>query len=469
MSQKNKNIKKEKKSSKNSNISENLSNEEIVNNNQRQGVHLLGNNIKEENFSNNNNNLIKNNKKNKTKKGVEQSKNNNENEHKQKEEKKKIFIKTKIVDEVPKDQILENKIKNVYHKIVYVFHNKDYFLTVKPELKIINMINKIKKQLNIENETISLKYKDNEITEKYNDFTVKQFFNFPQNKSRPILYVKIKRIINNYSNDNLSSEIEKYSIFYKRNYDNKIKISNFPLMTDLNLGTNDEIYNIINTFLKENNIVSDFTCERQEEKPKNNNNNEIKVIVPMENNDSQSNNEMPIINDTNNILQENKNESNNKNTISYIIGFPSPDIAFDFNRYLNTVRLMNPTFKNIKIQVLLSKKKSQKKNKKLNDDEYNKKNYQYNYNYRYGTALNYDEPDLDKRNIEILNVIRNNFLNNKMNSLMKGNNSCGYLSISSPYSTPYDESIKDKRENKKKWLNPQGFISSVNKYSGVHL
>ena len=469
MSQKNKNIKKEKKSSKNSNISENLSNEEIVNNNQRQGVHLLGNNIKEENFSNNNNNLIKNNKKNKTKKGVEQSKNNNENEHKQKEEKKKIFIKTKIVDEVPKDQILENKIKNVYHKIVYVFHNKDYFLTVKPELKIINMINKIKKQLNIENETISLKYKDNEITEKYNEFTVKQFFNFPQNKSRPILYVKIKRIINNYSNDNLSSEIEKYSIFYKRNYDNKIKISNFPLITDLNLGTNDELYNIINTFLKENNIVSDFTCERQEEKPKNNNNNEIKVIVPMENNDSQSNNEMPIINDTNNILQENKNESNNKNTISYIIGFPSPDIAFDFNRYLNTVRLMNPTFKNIKIQVLLSKKKSQKKNKKLNDDEYNKKNYQYNYNYRYGTALNYDEPDLDKRNIEILSVIRNNFLNNKMNSLMKGNNSCGYLSISSPYSTPYDESIKDKRENKKKWLNPQGFISSVNKYSGVHL
>ena len=86
--------------------------------------------------------------------------------------------------------------------------------------------------------------------------------------------------------------------------------------------------------------------------------------------------------------------------------------------------------------------------------------------HRYGTSLNYDEPDLDKRNIEILSVIRNNFLNNKMNSLMRGNNSCGYLNISSPYSTPYDESIKDKHENRKKWLNPKGFISCVNKNSG---
>ena len=295
-----------------------------------------------------------------------------------KEEKKKnIFIKTKIIDEVPKDQILQNKIKNVFHKIVFVFHNKDYFLKVKPELKIKDMINKIKQHLNAENETLSLKYKDNEISEKYNDFTVKQFFNFPQNKSRPIIYVKIKRIINNYSNDNLSSEIDKYSIFYKRNYDNKIKISNYPVITDINLGLNEDIYNIINTFLKENNILSDFTCERKEEKEnnkKNNNNNEIKVVVPMENNDLENNNDIQILNnndnnDNNNSndnnLQENKSEDIINNTISYIIGFPSPDIAFDFNRYLNALRLMNPVLSNIKIQVLLSKKKSQKKKKEL--------------------------------------------------------------------------------------------------------
>ncbi len=469
MSQKSKNIKKEQKSSKNN--SEISSNEALINNNKMPVIHLLGNKNNEENSS-------KNIKKNKNKKNLEQSKiNDYENKGKTKEEKKKnIFIKTKIIDEVPKDQILQNKIKNVFHKIVFVFHNKDYFLKVKPELKIKDMINKIKQHLNAENETLSLKYKDNEISEKYNDFTVKQFFNFPQNKSRPIIYVKIKRIINNYSNDNLSSEIDKYSIFYKRNYDNKIKISNYPVITDINLGLNEDIYNIINTFLKENNILSDFTCERKEEKEnnkKNNNNNEIKVVVPMENNDLENNNDIQILNnnDNNNSndnnLQENKSEDIINNTISYIIGFPSPDIAFDFNRYLNALRLMNPVLSNIKIQVLLSKKKSQKKKKNYDDINDNfKKNYQFNYNYRYGTSLNYDEPDLDKRNIEILSVIRNNFLNNKMNSLMRGNNSCGYLNISSPYSTPYDESIKDKHENRKKWLNPKGFISCVNKNSG---
>ena len=116
----------------------------------------------------------------------------------------------------------------------------------------------------------------------------------------------------------------------------------------------------------------------------------------------------------------------------------------------------------------MSKKKSHKINDELNDN--NKKNYQMNYNYRYGTTLNYEEQDLDKRNIEILNVIRNNFLNNKMNGLTKGNkNNYNYLSTSSPYSTPYEERIKDMHENKKKWLNPRGFISSVNKYSGGYI
>ena len=59
---------------------------------------------------------------------------------------------------------------------------------------------------------------------------------------------------------------------------------------------------------------------------------------------------------------------------------------------MNSLRLKNPTFKNIKVGVLLSKKKSPKKNK-LNDEqyEYNKKNYQMNYNYRYGAFLNLDK------------------------------------------------------------------------------
>ena len=44
----------------------------------------------------------------------------------------------------------------------------------------------------------------------------------------------------------------------------------------------------------------------------------------------------------------------------------------------------------------------------------------------------------------------------------------GYLNTSSPYSSPYDEIQKEKSENRKKWINPKGFISSENKYSGIH-
>ena len=483
MSQKNKNIKKEKRdlSSKKNNSLENISNEDNKNN--IPSTNILVNKINEDNSSNNNK-VHKSNKKSKTnRKGNEQSK-NNEKEIKKKEEKKNVVIETKIVDELPKDDVLENKIQNVFYKIVFVFHNQDNFLKVKPELKIVNMIKKISKYLNLQTEKLSIKYKDNEITEKYNDITVKQFFNFPKNKSRPILYVKIKQSISSNSSSNLSADIDKYSIFYKRSYDNKVKIMNYPLITDINVGVNDDIYNIINTFLKDTNITSDFTCERKEE---NNDNKKNKEKSQIENNDSKPNDVNNNLNVEANInLEENKNESNidinnnninninnnvNKNNIVYYIGFPSPDIAFDFNRYMNSLRLINPTFQNIKIHVLLSKKKSSKVNKGINDEQedYSKRNYKMNFNYRYGTSLNLDEKNLKKRNIEILNIVRNNFLNNKMNGLMRGNNSYNYLSISSPYSTPYDERIKDMHENRKKWLSPKGFISSVNKYSGVHI
>ena len=49
-------------------------------------------------------------------------------------------------------------------------------------------------------------------------------------------------------------------------------------MADINVGPNDDIYNIVNTFLKENNITSDFTCERKEEKEKEKGNEKEKEI-----------------------------------------------------------------------------------------------------------------------------------------------------------------------------------------------
>ena len=399
----------------------------------------------------------------KPKKNTDQSKdkNNNENKDQIKPEPKVEVIETKVVNELPKNEVLENKIVNVIYKIVYVYNNQDNYMAVKPELKIINIINRISKKLNVSQDQIVLTYRDQDINAKYYDMTVKEFFNFPKNKSRPILYVRIKQ---NKESSNIkvssSAEFEKY-IFCKKNYDNKIKIMNYPSLTDINVGINDDIYSVVNEFLKEVNVTSDFTCERKEENSKN----DINTDSKSNNNDEQNSN----LNNENNTLEENKSDINlnndvSKSTVVYIIGFPSPDLAFDFNRYMNSLRLMNPTFKNIKIQVLLSRKKS-KKNRTIND-ETNKRN---NHNYRYGASLNLEEQDLEKRNIEILNIVRNNFLNNRMNEIMKGNNNSNYLNISTPYTTPYDERIKEEHENRKKWLSPKGFISSVNKYSGIHI
>ena len=476
MSSKNKkNVKKEINalSVKNNNPLENISNDDLNNNkNEVPTKNIKGNQNNEENSMNNKKNK-KNNKKTKSNKKEikEESKINNEKEIKEVVEEKKVeVIETKIVDELPKNDVIENKIKkNIIYKIVFVFHNQDYILSFKPEIKMLNVIKKISQKLNVPTEKLSLNYKDYEISDKYNNLTIKEFFNFPKNKSRPIIYVKTKQTETS-PNNNLSTDFEKYNIFYKRSYDHKVKIMNYPSLTDINIGANDDIYNVINTFLKETGITSDFTCERKDEN-ENKKVNKDKLLT--ENNDNSNNNEINsnLNSDINANLEEIKTEPNiNSNNIIYYIGFPSPDIAFDFNRYMNSLRLMNPTFKNIKIQILLSRKKSLKKIKKINTNQKDNdnSNYKINYNYRYGTPLNLDEKDLDKRNIEILNIIRNNFLNNKMNGLIKGSN-YSYLSTSSPYSTPYDERIKDMHENKKKWLSPKGFISSVNKYSGVHI
>ena len=69
--------------------------------------------------------------------------------------------------------------------------------------------------------------------------------------------------------------------------------------------------------------------------------------------------------------EENENTENENNIdinedmiIIYDIGFPTPDIAFDFKRYMTILKLTNPTFKDIKIQIITGTNKSNKKNKK---------------------------------------------------------------------------------------------------------
>ena len=320
---------------------------------------------------------------------------------------------------------------------------------------MITLIKKLSNKINISTDKLILKYKDYEIIEKYNDMSVKEFFNFPKNKSRPIIYVKIKQNLNN--SYNLSSDLEKNNFLYKRNYDNKVRIINYPSILDINVGVDDDIYNVINTFLKETNIISDFICDKEV----NNKNNNDKIS-----NENQISSLNIIPEDSN--IKLNNNKVDEQNNIIYYIGFPSPDIAFDFNRYMNTLKLINPTYKNIKTNIILSKKKSPKKNKLNNEqNEQNKKGHKINY--RYDVSLNLEEKDLEKRNIEILNIVRNKFLNNKMKGLDKGKNTYVFLNNSTPYITPYDERIKDNHENKKKWLTPYGFISSVNKNNGIYI
>ena len=376
---------------------------------------------------------------------MEESKNDNKEIEKTENKEIKSSGEAKVIDELPKNKILANKkIKTVY-RLVYVFRNEDGYVNANLDNKMIDVIKKISKKLDIADDKLYIKYNDKKITENDNDLTVKKFFNFPKNKSRPILYVKIKtdsiikieKMSKSYDATNKSSLNNQSSYI---NYPNRVKIENYPSSQNINSSNSEDIYSIINSFLKEGNIKSDFFVEKKEKE---------KDIYNAN------------LEDTD-FVEENKLESNeNNNNITYFVGFPTPDIAFDFKRYMNIFKLINPSFKDIKIQLLLGKKKSKRK---LVDifEEPSKNNY-------IGIYSNLEAENPEEKNKEVIAKIRNNYINNQMKRMNNINIfRYGYLNSSSPYSTPYDEIIKDKHENRKKWLNPKGFITSVNKYSGIH-
>ena len=390
---------------------------------------------------------------------IEEELNKNNNiESNKKEEPKKEEIKSqekvnslnnnlsqaKIIDELPKNELYDNKKIKVAYRLVFVFKNEDVSINVKPETKLINVIKKISSKIKIPFKKIYINYNDKTLTEKDYEATVKQFFGFPKNKSRPILYVKLKSltedIVNKYNYLNNSSDsINKSKYYTKTSYPNKVKISNYPSLIDINVSASDDIYNIINAFLKEAKINSDFFVERKEDKKENDIN-----INSNESNEQDSN-----------VVETNENIS-----IIYIVGFPTPDVAFDFNRYMSILKLVNPTFKNIKIKLLIGNKKSLK-NKQIEYEEQKKS--------LIGIYSNLDATNPEEKNIKVIAKIRDNFINNQMYKMNNINiYRYGYLNSASPYITPYDEVIKEKHENKKRWLNPRGFISSVNKYSGIH-
>ena len=370
------------------------------------------------------------------------------NEQKELEEKvnklKNSSSQAKIIDELPKNKIYEIKNVKTVYRLVYVFKNEDGFINVKPDTKIINVIKRISKKINTPPEKFYIKYNENTLTETDNDLTVKQYFDFPKNKSRPILYIKMKSLNNanaNTNNNYLSNSydaINKSNLYGKSSYINKVKITNYPSMVNINVSANDDIYNIVNAFFKEVKINSDFYVERKEQEKK-------YYSQPV-------------------IEEEEDNLALNDNTIIiYYVSFPTPDIAFDFKRYLTILKLVNPTFKDIKLELVIGHKKSNKKIKKLIIEEPTK-------NTLMGIYSNLEASNPLEKNKEVIAKIRNNYINSQMHKINNINiYRYGYLNSASPYSTPYEEVIKEKHENRKKWLNPKGFISSVNKYSGVNL
>ena len=80
----------------------------------------------------------------------------------------------KIIDELPKNDI--HKIKNIktVYRLIFVFRNENNSIEVKPDSKIIRVIIKISKKINIPYEQLNIKYEDKLITEKDYDITIKK-------------------------------------------------------------------------------------------------------------------------------------------------------------------------------------------------------------------------------------------------------------------------------------------------------
>ena len=181
------------------------------------------------------------------------------------------------------------------------------------------------------------------------------------------------------------------------NYENKIKIINYPTMSNSNLTADEDLFNVVSEFCKNNSITSAFQIEKNDDNP---------------------------------------------DSVYHLIYFSSSDIVFDFNRYFTSLKISNPIFKDTKVVMLLSKRKINNNINNTNEDNrLRKRSYKDVYEKKKKNGEN-------KRNLLNMNI--NRFINN-----------------TGPYITLYDQYKSDEKANKKKWLNPKGCISSVNKYSGI--
>jgi hypothetical protein len=328
-----------------------------------------------------------------------------------------IINETGIIDQ--KKNIIIPKV----YKIIIVFRNEDFYITAKPDTTIKNLRLSISKLINLETNQIGMIFNDKEIGTSNDDKTISTYFNFKKMRSRPIIYIRKKCVFNNIGDTSFGNYL------FKKNFNNKVKVTNFPSITDIRLTIDEDINNVIQNFFKNNSSFGEV-----------NENNQYKLEYGNDNTDGKDNN-------------------------TYIIGFPSPDLAFDFNRYISSLKLINPIYKDVKSNIISTKKRSvDNKIKHLSNN--NKINIKGNL--RYGIDYNLDETDLTKRNSEILKLIRNNFLQKNYLKREK-NKSQVFINATGPYLSSIDKDRIEEKENKKKWICPEGFISCVGKYSGIQL
>ena len=335
----------------------------------------------------------------------------------------------KIIDEVKQNLKRIDAIKKKVYKIIFVFRNEDFYVTVKLNTLIKNMRNAICQLIGMNVKKISLMYQDVEIDESYDEKTVEEYFNLKFIKYRPIVYIKKKFI--------LEAETSPFNIIPK-NYSYKVKVQNFPISREKNFESSDSIDNIVNNFFKSYYSV-------------NNNNNNLENIYhyKIEN----------VLLDNN--PEEEKKDQNENDNPSYIVCFSSQDIAFDFNRYINALKLVNNLFKDIKAIIIQNPKKVLKLKTNQNTVRTTIK-----YGIDYGLE---DETDLKKRNSKLLKLVRINFLKKEQLKKVRRNNSQSNITGVGPYLSSIDKERLEEKENRKKWMSPEGFISCVGKYSGIQI
>lgn len=335
----------------------------------------------------------------------------------------------KIIDEVKQNLKRIDAIKKKVYKIIFVFRNEDFYVTVKLNTLIKNMRNAICQLIGMNVKKISLMYQDVEIDESYDEKTVEEYFNLKFIKYRPIVYIKKKFI--------LEAETSPFNIIPK-NYNYKVKVQNFPISREKNFESSDSIDNIVNNFFKSYYSV-------------NNNNNNLENIYhyKIEN----------VLLDNN--PEEEKKDQNENDNPSYIVCFSSQDIAFDFNRYINALKLVNNKFKDIKAIIIQNPKKVLKLKTNQNTVRTTIK-----YGIDYGLE---DETDLKKRNSKLLKLVRINFLKKEQLKKVRRNNSQSNITGVGPYLSSIDKERLEEKENRKKWMSPEGFISCVGKYSGIQI